>query len=472
MGTKMKPAITNSILFFFLTICVVIGCDAPVPPDEGCGDTGTITLIAPANNTTWNYSSIRFSWEAVEPAPSAYRITIFHAEDLSIVIDSATVTDTSFRSILMDQSQRYQWRVEALDDEGVASFTSDNWTVATLAFSELISPADGDAIDLTNGINFEWAENPFATYELTVTTDLGDTVVAELKTDKSSIFIDTSDANVWNAAVYFWRINPVDSGGVAQTFYGTSGNFTAAGITRQNVLFAIDCSLSMTVSDPSNQRITAVAQFLSQYNTDTYPEMKFSVMLWAGNVLDQTRNGYGNPGFTRNQEELDRVLASTGEGSYTDYLGATENIGHMIENDILMISNQRFSAQILQASQYIVVFLSDGIPYPEGGAVQLDMDIWNEVEDMVTVLDDHNVGRFNFHTLFLSSLFRYEDAQGLAQTIAGHEDEFETISRVLLGMARRGNGVYNEIIDPNMLDFQNLIDLRFRTVNIQNRANH
>lgn len=229
------------------------------------------------------------------------------------------------------------------------------------------------------------------------------------------------------------------------------------------VLFAIDCSLSMTVSDPANRRIEAVQQFLSRYNTDQYPSVSFAIMLWAGSVLDQTRNGYGDPGFTRNREELDRVILAAREDSYTDYLGSVDDVRTMIENDVLMTSYQQDSDYILPRTKYIVCFFSDGMPQTEGGSVQLDMDIWNEVEDLTQMLDDRNVGQFNFHALFLSSLFRYEDAQGVAQTIPGNEAEFEAASRVLLGMARRGNGIFQEVIQAAQLDFINLVTLQLAT---------
>lgn len=229
------------------------------------------------------------------------------------------------------------------------------------------------------------------------------------------------------------------------------------------VLFAIDCSLSMTVSDAANRRIEAVQQFLSRYNTDQYSSVSFAIMLWAGSVLEQTRNGYGNAGFTRDTEELDRVLQAAREDSYTDYLGAVDNVRTIIENDLLMTSYQEDSSYVLPRTKYIVCFFSDGMPQTEGGSTQLDIDIWNEVEDITTMMEERDVGEFNFHALFLSSLFRYEDAEGIAHTIPGNEDEFEAASDVLIGMARYGNGVFQEVIDAAQLDFINLVTLQLST---------
>jgi hypothetical protein len=228
------------------------------------------------------------------------------------------------------------------------------------------------------------------------------------------------------------------------------------------VLFAIDCSLSMLNSDPLNppdepygRRIAAVRRFLDNYNTDDYPSVSFGIMLWGGSIIDETRNGYNEPGYTRSQEELDRVLDNVRNESYTDYLGAMTEIREIIENDIMNTYYQETGETDLARSKYIVCFFSDGMPNTDAGT-QAPQDIWNQVEELTQLTEDRGVGRFNFHTFFLSSLFR--DASG--EYIPAWEYERQYAENTLFGMAQRGNGTFRDFASAAAIDFINFTDLR------------
>jgi hypothetical protein len=229
------------------------------------------------------------------------------------------------------------------------------------------------------------------------------------------------------------------------------------------VLFAIDCSLSMLESDPITpdepygRRIAAVERFLDRYNTDEFPSVSFGIILWAGSVIDQTSNGYGDPGYTRSTEELNRVLDNVRNDSYTDYIGALTDIRQMVENDIMDTYYQESGANDLARSKYIVCFFSDGMANTDAGA-QPAQDIWNQVEELTQFTEDRGVGQFNFHTFFLSALFR--DASGDyiqdPNTVAARQYAENT----LFGMAQRGNGTFRDFASAAAIDFINFTDLR------------
>ena len=176
------------------------------------------------------------------------------------------------------------------------------------------------------------------------------------------------------------------------------------------VLFAIDCSLSMLESDPigpgspAGRRISAVREFIDQYNTEDYPSVSFSILLWSASPLERTVNGSGNPGYTRSTEELTRVLDNARTETFTDYLGAMTNIREIVENDIMTTYYEESGANQLARSKYIVCFFSDGMPNTDAGT-QAAEDIWQQVEDLTLLTEERGVGQFNFHTFFLSSLF-------------------------------------------------------------------
>ena len=228
------------------------------------------------------------------------------------------------------------------------------------------------------------------------------------------------------------------------------------------VLFALDCSLSMLSSDPLNppdepygRRIAAVQRFLERYNTDEYPSVSFGILLWAGSVIDQTRNGYGEPGYTRSTEELNRVLDNVRNESYTDYVGAVTDIREIVENDIMNTSYQESGDNDLARSKYIVCFFSDGMPNTDAGS-QLPQDIWDQVEALTQITEERGVGQFNFHSFFLSSLFR--DASG--EYIPAYDAERQYAENTLLGMARAGSGTFRDFASADAIDFINFTDMR------------
>ncbi|MBW2367983.1 MAG: hypothetical protein JRH15_08860 [Deltaproteobacteria bacterium] len=235
------------------------------------------------------------------------------------------------------------------------------------------------------------------------------------------------------------------------------------------VLFAIDCSLSMIVSDPPNppdepygRRIAAIQRFLDRYNTEDYPSVSFSLVLWAGSMIDQTRNGYNQPGFTRSRSELDRVLNNVRNESYTDYLGAMDGIRNIIENDITNVSYQESGESDLARTKYIVCFFSDGMPNTDAGT-QLNVDIWQQVEALTQMTEDRQIGQFNFHSFFLSALFRTDEPGDTDGIIDNYLDEWQFAGNTLFGMSTRGNGTFRDVASAAAIDFINIIDMRLTT---------
>jgi hypothetical protein len=230
------------------------------------------------------------------------------------------------------------------------------------------------------------------------------------------------------------------------------------------VLFAIDCSLSMLVSDPidvnypNGRRIAAVREFIDRFNTEDYPTVSFGIALWSASTLEVTRNGEGDAGFTRSTEELNRVLDNARTETFTDYLNAMTTIRSMVEDDISTTYYQEGGANKLSRSKYIVCFFSDGMPNTDAGN-QEPPAIFQEVEQLTEQVENFEVGQFNFHTFFLSALFRDSNGDVLTSPpdlVSGRE----TAEQTLLGMARRGNGTYRDFANADSIDFINFADLR------------
>ena len=217
------------------------------------------------------------------------------------------------------------------------------------------------------------------------------------------------------------------------------------------VLFAIDCSLSMgdnvngqvVGSDPYFLRIEAVRNFIDEYNSNE--NTSFEIMLWNNDVFDRTRTLDGRGGFTKDPDELNRVLDRARNDTMTDYLGTLDAIYADIQRDI-----NREDEDNLIRSKYIVVFLSDGMSNVQGGS-QPNSDIWNSVSEIYEMAEESGVGAFNFHTFLLLGMFPPTASGQLAQQYA---------EETLEGMADQGNGQFRLFDSAEAVDFINIVDMR------------
>jgi hypothetical protein len=217
------------------------------------------------------------------------------------------------------------------------------------------------------------------------------------------------------------------------------------------VLFAIDCSLSMgdeeqgieAGSDPHFLRIEAVRNFITQYNSNE--NTSFEILLWSSNVFDATRTSDGQRGFTKDPEELNRVLDGAYNDTTTDYLGTLDAIQADIQRDI-----NRANEDDLIRSKYIVIFLSDGLSNAQG-VTQDDTDIWGSINDITQMTVDNGIGSFNFHTFLLLGMFP-PGSEG--------DDARNHAENTLQGMADRGNGEFRLFENAESVDFLNIVDMR------------
>lgn len=89
-----------------------------------------ITLLAPANNTTFNTTdTINFSWDIVADADNyVIQIATPSFANSTELIENETLTTTSF-SISNLTAQDYEWRVKATNADFETDYTTQNFTV-------------------------------------------------------------------------------------------------------------------------------------------------------------------------------------------------------------------------------------------------------------------------------------------------------------------------------------------------------
>jgi hypothetical protein len=118
------------------------------------------------------------------------------------------------------------------------------------------------------------------------------------------------------------------------------------------VLFAIDTSYTVRVTDPAQQRVTAVNQVLDRFAGN--PSVKFDIIAFDAIVTDITG------GFTSTPDRAAVTARLQQSDRLTDYQGTLGTIYANLSKDMVE------SGPALRArTKYVVIFFSDGSPDPQ-----------------------------------------------------------------------------------------------------------
>ena len=180
----------------------------------------------------------------------------------------------------------------------------------------------------------------------------------------------------------YLEVPPPEPKASAPTTVNVSGTFCtddpAALLAPVKIVFALDYSQSMVVSDPTTSRAEAVIDVITRLGKS--PALSVAVVMFRGDVNIITkevqpdgslRDGFA-PSTTLDLEMLKLSLhvglpePTTVDQQTTDYIGVLSRIRGLVEDDILR--NQK-DPDLLARSRYLTIFLSDGIPsknYPAG----------------------------------------------------------------------------------------------------------
>ena len=174
----------------------------------------TPQLHSPLNQAQGVIDSVTLSWFPIENAES-YRIQLSGDSIFtSIFLDSTVSTATSVFIEDIPSSQKYFWRVSAINDSGGSNFTSARMFTtaeALLNHPDLISPKDS-ALKIPVEITFTWSNIPTAgSYNLQMANS----------PDICDVFLDTVIVNdtscviggLENSKVYYWHVRSLPDDG-------------------------------------------------------------------------------------------------------------------------------------------------------------------------------------------------------------------------------------------------------------------
>jgi len=292
------------------------------------------------------------------------------------------------------------------------------------------------------------------------------------------------------------------------------------------VVLIVDQSGSMCVSDPPGSqqgsafcertdiqaivppgvttpaRVRAIQRLLSQFRTQ--PNVYVSLVPFETNVKDVWPPSTSGQRFARPNASLDARVATLQSqlGKGTDYQGALDYTYSLIAGDIDQTARQ--NPAILPRTRYVVVFLTDGTPFPRCDATNgrlpvyagpdnpdlqwadsigaedfchiadpsspdqitgfvvgenrnQNYQVFNPVEKLMELKNQFNVADIRFHTILLLNVAAVracgpicEDLYGAYPGVApeNYPEATHRVAKWLLQqMAARGNGVFQEFLD-------------------------
>ena len=265
------------------------------------------------------------------------------------------------------------------------------------------------------------------------------------------------------------------------------------------ILFVVDNSDSMNVTDPGFMRTAAVSTVMDRYSAQ--PGVKFGMIVFESEITRVTKGFVTGP-ISFNLAKADRL---------TDYQGALSATYQMISEDIVASS-----AAERARSKYVVVFFSDGTPAPQCSAqvtvcgagtcpahqhcragVCMDdylictvprkdwqdafdppldpslypdlgqgadynqmSQILRSVDDIIGLQDFFHVGEIRLHTAFL-----YDPSAASNPLAAPFGLDHDGGAELMTAMAEHGFGTYTEFDNASSINFLNINYTSFKEQN-------
>jgi hypothetical protein len=161
------------------------------------------------------------------------------------------------------------------------------------------------------------------------------------------------------------------------------------------IMFVVDTSSSLGVTDPTGSRLNAVKQVVDAFLPD--PGVSFSIIAFGNqsNVLTNSRTG--TTGFTRSQAMLYAAIAQLGQdGGNTNYESALADVFRVLSSDMMLRDDQTLSR-----SKYVIIFVSDGFPYPVMPPHNTRSNILQRIDDINNLARLFRPKELKLHTAFL-----------------------------------------------------------------------
>lgn len=201
------------------------------------------------------------------------------------------------------------------------------------------------------------------------------------------------------------------------------------------VLFIMDASQSMLVSDPDQRRVQAATDVIHRLIQN--PNAQIGLLVFNGQARSLVNSsGY----FTGNLAQITEALVELGQASGpTSFAAALDLAETAIRNEAGL-----FQTPDRHRLQFHLVFLSDGVPGPLNSEIDPDSPaaIINRVEDLLAAGEELGLAGVTLHTALVANLLPEEMRLVAAQLLAG--------------MASKTGGDYLEFQTAEQISFEQL----------------
>lgn len=199
------------------------------------------------------------------------------------------------------------------------------------------------------------------------------------------------------------------------------------------IMFIIDRSNSMVVTDPNNRRISAAQEVVLNFVDDPLTlhikdGVQFAILSFYGEVITHTKDDFGLPGFSDDGPQIIFSLTQAATpSSNTGYDKALAQAFLLLDRDMAQLDDKARSR-----TRYEVIFVSDGMPFPDNcqGEVNAPSAAVRAVERVCDLKALHRVS-LTFHTAFASVPAMFTPGNDVDQCQDG--DLYESIYNTSLG---------------------------------------
>lgn len=246
-----------------------------------------------------------------------------------------------------------------------------------------------------------------------------------------------------------------------------TGSFCAEGADALQsflkIMFIIDRSNSMNVTDPNRQRISAAQDVVLRFVDDQASlsirdGVEFAVLSFFGNVVVHTRDERGLPGFTDDGALALGSLAQLSQtGANTNYTGALAEALIVLDRDMAQLDEEARGR-----TRYEIIFVSDGMPFPdqcrgEGNSPTAAVEAVRRIQGLATLYGTD----VSVNTAFASDPRMFESGSDV-DSQCDEPDPFELNFNQSLGqetralldnMAIAGNGTFKQFANGDAINF-------------------
>ena len=173
------------------------------------------------------------------------------------------------------------------------------------------------------------------------------------------------------------------------------------------LLFIVDTSQSMNVTDPAPMTCTMQACFTrrGQAVLDVMASnpagngVRYGLITFASESSILTKDPKGMDGFTEDGDTVRTKLPIlNGAGGETNYEGALASAFQLLQTDMIGLGATERSR-----ARYVVIFLSDGMPAPVSDNFNTPKRIRDRVAAIIKLQKDQRLAEVNFHTAYLAN---------------------------------------------------------------------